>query len=250
MKENEGEKFGSELQARRQIHWWYQHNRALAARLLVKYLRPGIRGLDAGATAGTNAAWISAFGELATISPDLDSLAIYRGEVPAVKAALAIPGALPFASCSFDVIVAISVIHDWRSGEPRSILDEFARVLKPGGAVCLIEPTWIPRSKHFQPEGRFVSLPFLAGISEAAGLVLEKQTHANLAQRFQGLIEPRAVRLGSPEVTVRDLTWGRRYVRNALWFLAALERTFLISHDLRAGASAVVVARKPGDARL
>lgn len=235
------------LAATRQIHWWYQHNRALAARLLVEHVSPGARGLDAGASAGPNGAWLSAFGDLYAVCPHEAGIRAYALEAPASKPAVARLDELPYGEMSFDVIVSISAIHQFEAGDPRRILGEYSRVLRTGGAVCMIEPAWHPPSAARAPGGRYFSLPYLEGIAEASGLVVDRASRANLSQRIEGIVEPGAVRLGLPEVGLDDLKWGSRLVRNALWFVAALERTYLMSRDIGVGAGIVVVAHKPGD---
>lgn len=235
------------LAATRQIHWWYQHNRALAARLLVEHVSPGTRGLDAGASAGPNGAWLSAFGDLHAVCPHEAGMKAYLLEAPGAMPAVARLGELPYAEESFDVIVAISAMHGFDSGDPRRILDEYTRVLRAGGAVCMIEPAWHPPDLTVAPSGRYFSLPYLVGISEASGLEVDRASRANLSQRIEGMVEPGAVRLGLPEVGLDDLKWGSRLMRNSLWFVAALERTYLMSHDIGVGAGIVVVAHKPGN---
>ncbi|RIK04552.1 MAG: hypothetical protein DCC49_13275 [Acidobacteria bacterium] len=229
----------------RQIHWWYQHNRALAARLLVEHVAPGARGLDAGASAGPNGAWLSAFGELHAVCPHEAGARAYALEAPAAMPAVAGLDELPYIDESFDVIVAISAMHEFEAGDPRLILDEFFRVLRPGGAVCMIEPVWHPADAALTPRGRYFSLPYLIGIGEASGLEIDRSTRANISQRIEGMVAPSAVKLGLPEVSLDDLKWGSRLVRNSLWFIAALERTYLMSRDIGIGAGLVIVARKP-----
>lgn len=236
-----------ELAAARQIHWWYQHNRALAARLLVEHISPGIRALDAGAAAGPNGAWLTAFGDLFAVCPDAERVSEYISEAPSAIPAACKLDRLPFGEETFDVIVAISSMHDPMSGDPRCILDEYARVLRGNGAICLIEPEWHPQLDEPVVAGRYLSLPYLVGICEASGLGVDRATRANLSQRIEGLVQPDAVRLGTSDVQLDDLKWGTRLVRNSLWFVAALERTYLMSHDIGTGAGAVVVAHKPGN---
>jgi len=47
---------------------------------------------------------------------------------------------LPVSSDSFDNILVIAVLHHMPSAELSNYLPEFRRVLKPGGAVLVIEP--------------------------------------------------------------------------------------------------------------
>lgn len=213
----------------------------------MEHVSPGTCGLDAGASAGPNGAWLSAFGDLHAACPDEAGMKAYALEAPAAMPAVARLDKLPYVEESFDVIVAISAMHGFNAGDPRRILDEYSRVLRPGGAVCMIEPAWHPPGATVDPGGRFFSLPYLAGISEASGLAVDRASRANLSQRIEGIVEPGAVRLGLPEVGLKDLKWGSRLVRNSLWFVAALERTYLMSRDFGVGAGIVVVAHKPGN---
>jgi SAM-dependent methyltransferase len=96
-------------------------------------LAPGARVLDAGAGEGRYA---KAFAKQRYTGVDLgigDAGWNYRG-----LDAVADLGALPFPASCFDAVVNIVTLEHVR--EPRCVLTEIARVLRPGGELLLIVP--------------------------------------------------------------------------------------------------------------
>jgi SAM-dependent methyltransferase len=127
--------------------WWY---RALHARLLQELLP--IRGqvLDAGCgTGGFLALLRSRRQDLKTIGLEWNANAALRAceksGCPVVRGDVNL---LPFASASFDAVVSADVLYHQAVQPPRA-LQEFFRVLRPGGLLVTNMPAyeWL-RSAH------------------------------------------------------------------------------------------------------
>jgi SAM-dependent methyltransferase len=89
------------------------------------------------------------------------------------------PGALPLAAGTLDTAVLVFAAHEVRRREQRlALFRELARVLRPGGAVVLVEHprdlanliAFGPGAWHFYPRGEWLALAAAAGLSLAAEL--------------------------------------------------------------------------------
>jgi SAM-dependent methyltransferase len=94
---------------------------------------------------------------------------------------------LPFASASFDRVIAAEVLE--HVPDDRRALSELARVLRPGGTMAVTVPRWFPElvcwalsdDYHQVPGGhiRIYRQPMLLRRLEAAGLRPYAQHHAH-----------------------------------------------------------------------
>jgi SAM-dependent methyltransferase len=135
------------MDAAEEAMWWY---RALHRRLLDALAEVDGAVLDAGCGTGGFMA------RLAAQRPDLRVAGIDYFPAAAARAAkksgrpaaCASVQVLPFADGVFDAVVSADVLCH-RSLEPGAALDEFARVLRPGGRLVLNLPAfdWL-RSAH------------------------------------------------------------------------------------------------------
>lgn len=121
-------------------HWWFAGKRVLFRRLLRERLaRPGLRILDVGCGTGAVAVDFGGCGWLCASDRSPDALAFARSRgVDNVVASDA--GRLPFASESFDLVLAFDIIE--HVDDDRAMLRELRRVLRPGGAVAIHVPAW------------------------------------------------------------------------------------------------------------
>ncbi|GAA1893630.1 class I SAM-dependent methyltransferase [Streptantibioticus ferralitis] len=83
---------------------------------------------------------------------------------------------LPGADASYDTVIAPFAVHELRRAVDReALLDECARLLRPGGAVVLVEhcrdaanaAVYGPGAWHFMPRGEWLRLAARSGLTVA-----------------------------------------------------------------------------------
>jgi SAM-dependent methyltransferase len=120
--------------------------------------RPGQRTLDIGCGEGRLGRWLADRGHRVSgidSSPTLAAKAREAGGYDEVVCADAIE--LPWPAASFDLAVAFMSLHDMP--DPASVINETARVLSPGGRLCVAIVHPLNRSAealaHYFSERRF-----------------------------------------------------------------------------------------------
>jgi SAM-dependent methyltransferase len=224
-------------------HWWYGATRALLEQTLTPLLAPGARILDAGGGTGATGGWLSAHGALVAADVEPLALGLYRETHPGAALAAAELARLPFADASFAAALCVTVLYHERVPDPVAALRELARVVRPGGIVCLLEPgvPWLRRAHdRITHTARRFSRGELRVLLEAAGLRPLRVTGA-----YGFLVPPAIVKaLLERGDTASDLDTGRGVAGALLGRLARLERRWLARHDLPTGLSVLGVAVK------
>jgi ubiquinone/menaquinone biosynthesis C-methylase UbiE len=121
-------------------HWWYRSTRTLLQSILGPELHRGGRFLDVGAGTGATGAWLAEHGDLITSDFMPLALELNRERHDAAGFVAADVTGLPFATGSFDVVLCVTVLCHQSIPDPRTAVAELARVVRPGGVVCLWEP--------------------------------------------------------------------------------------------------------------
>ena len=227
-------------------HWWYRSTRAVMADLLGPWLGENQTILDAGCGPGGNGSWLARHGQVAALDVAPEGLRFVRDRRPELDPVRGSVTALPFPDCRFDLAVAITVVYS----VPRDDLAvaELARVLRPGGALLLIEPAF--RSLRRAHDKTVASIHRyrrreLAALAVAAGLTIQRVTYA-----YSFLTPPAAVlsltdRLRPRTVSAAGSDVDRRWLDPIFGPLARLERRRLRHGDVPFGTSAIVVATRP-----
>ncbi|MFM8303631.1 MAG: class I SAM-dependent methyltransferase [Actinomycetota bacterium] len=231
-------------------HWWYRNTRAVMADLLAPWLsgsRPPARVLDAGCGPGGNGAWLAAHG--AVIGADLsrEGLAFVRARRPETTPVCASLERLPFASGSFDVVAAVTVMYC--VDDDRAAIRELGRVVAPGGVVLLMEPAfrWLTRAhdKTVHSRRRYTRAGLVERVRDA-GLVVRRATYV-----YSFLVPPAALLALAervrPHATVdAGSDVERRALDPVFTRLGRAERARLRRHDVRFGSTVAVLAERPG----
>lgn len=227
-------------------HWWYQNTRAVMADLLGPWLGTSQTILDAGCGPGGNGAWLARHGKVAALDLAPEGLRFVRDRRPELDPVRGSVTALPFPNRRFDVVVAITVVYSVPDDD--LAVAELARVLRPGGALLLIEPAFQAlRRAHDKTVGGVhrYRRPELAALASRAGLTVQRATYA-----YSFLTPPAAAlsvadRLRPGTVSAAGSDVERRWLDGLFEPLARLERRRLRHRDLPFGTSVIVVATRP-----
>ena len=228
-------------------HWWYRSTRTLLEQLVAPYLQPAdgtTLYLDAAGGSGATGSWLA--DRATTVLDDFEPVALkaavhdhagYRG----VRANL---NDLPHGTSSFDAVLCVTALYHRMNPDPQAVVDEFARVAKPGGLVCLMEPggkrLWRGHDEVTQAARRF-SLAEMRALVRGAGLDLVRATGA-----YSFLVPPAAI-MGFLERGKNTSDVGRNEsgLGGVLGQVARAERALLRKVDLPFGLSVIAIARKP-----
>ena len=123
-------------------HWWFKGMDAITRTVLGTYYPRGgnIRILDAGCGTGAGMAMLSEYGAITgfDISPHAIRLSRQRSQEKLVTASVM---EIPFASETFDLVTSFDVLY-FDQIQDESALQEFFRVLVPGGRIILRVPAF------------------------------------------------------------------------------------------------------------
>jgi SAM-dependent methyltransferase len=227
-------------------HWWYRNTRGVIADLLDPWLATGQTILDAGCGPGGNGAWLARHGSVVGFDLAPEGLEFVRARRPELAPVRGTLTALPFADRTFDLVTAVTVVYS--VPDDGTAVAELARVLRPGGALVLVEPAFHSlRRAHDETVGgvRRYRRAELAALATRAGLTVRRATYA------YSFLAPPAAALGladrfrSRPVSAAGSDVERRRLDRLFEPLARLERRRLRHADVRFGTSAIVVATRP-----
>jgi SAM-dependent methyltransferase len=228
-------------------HWWYAATRALLADLASPHLVPlgaEFISLDAAGGTGGTGSWLGDYGPVVVSDVDLEALAHATDAHPNYLPVAADLSRAPHPADRFDVSLCVTALcHEWVP-DPQAVVDELARVTRPGGLVMLMEPG-VRRLRRghdavTQTARRF-SRRDLGRLVEGSGLDLVRSTGA-----YSFLVPPAAVlavveRGRSASDTGRNETG----LGGVFPLLSRAERSLLRRVSLPFGLSVIAIGRKP-----
>jgi SAM-dependent methyltransferase len=225
-----------------EVHWWYRATRSLLTEVLSPYLEAGDRVLDAGGGTGATGSWLSEHGRLVVADMELVGLRLNRERHRADGFVAADLGRLPFATGSFAAVLCVTVLYHRAVASPGAVVAELARVTRPGGVVCLMEPG-VRRLRRAHDRmthaGRRFALSDLRALLTTNGLGVERATGA-----FSFLVPPAAAKAVIERGRVTsDLDEHDGGLGGLLGRMATLERALLRHVSLPAGLSVLAVGR-------
>jgi SAM-dependent methyltransferase len=227
-------------------HWWFQGRRAILSSLIGGLALPnGAKILEAGCGPGGNLAMLSAFGAVTGLEPDAASraYATERTGVPVESGAL--PGPLPFAPASFDLVCAFDVIE--HVDEDEASVRALGGLVKPGGyfaATVPGQPWMLSRHDELHHHKRRYRMAPFRRLFAGAGLEVVKASYFNLLL-FPPIAAIRAVKMATGSTAADDDATPPAPVNALLAALFGAERHWLRRASLPTGVSIVVIARRP-----
>jgi len=166
-----------------QSHWWYQGMAAITTRVLERFYVPGLNLaiLDAGCGTGAGLLFLSQYGSVTglDISDHALRFCAERGCTEVTRASVM---ALPFREESFDLVTSFDIIY-FEGIHDEAVLQEAARVLRPGGRLLIRVPAfdWL-RGTHdarVSTAHRYTSKELADKLVEG-GFEIEFMSYANM----------------------------------------------------------------------
>lgn len=228
-------------------HWWYVGMERITMALLAHFYPPGtnLTILDAGCGTGAAMHYLSSFGQVTGF--DVAALALHfcqqRNLTRLNRASVSY---LPFKNEYFDLVTSFDVLCHGAVENYRQALNEFNRVLKPGGRILLRLPAynWL-RAHHDQvvhSVRRFTATELRQDL-RTSNFVIEKLSYANTllfpvaaGKRFlESLFPPADGSDVHPNAPWQDALLSRFLFMEAQW---------LINFNLPFGLTVIVIGRK------
>jgi len=187
------------LYAVEESHWWCIGRRRIIGSF-VKEICDQVTDrrahiLDVGCGTGANLVLLSEFGDAEGVDISPDALAFCR-ERGLDNVKLGAGEALPYEDNEFDLVTALDVVE--HMDDDVAGLREMRRVLRPGGRLLLFVPTfmflWGVQDEVSNHRRRY-RLAELRRAVTAAGLEVERTTHANITFFLPVLLVRKLMRL-------------------------------------------------------
>jgi SAM-dependent methyltransferase len=221
-------------------YWWYRARADLLQAALAEFLADPELVLDVGSADGPSVAWMR--GDHRRVTVDVDPRGLQPGEGVCASAL-----SLPFDDSVFDVVGAFDVIE--HCDPEATVLEELARVLRPGGRLLASVPAyswaWTDHDVRAGHHRRYTEGRIVAGL-EAAGFRVRRSTYG-FAAVFPMFVAERAVRRlrRSRPADGGGLPQPPAALERVLLDLSRVEARLLRKRDLPFGSSVFVCAEVP-----
>ena len=227
-------------------YWWYRTREDLLRRGLSQYVGLGSRILDVGSADGPSVGWLRDRGH--RVGMDIDARGLDHGDV--CGSALD----LPFRSEAFHVVAGFDVLE--HCNPEGQALDEFRRVLVPGGVLLLSVPAyqwaWTSHDDLNHHHRRYTRARAIAAV-EGHGFSLLRASYmftgtlpAFATNRLLARVKERRQPVAPsgppplPEIS--------KVQERILSSLTAVDRRLIDRYDLPWGSSVILAATKPESA--
>ncbi len=231
-------------------HFWFRGFRRFIAPAIAEIAdtRRDLRLLDCGCGTGHNLATLlrpygRAFGF------DLTPGGLLHAHAAGFPLARADMAAIPFQSARFDLVTSFDVMQ--YVGDDHAVMQEMARVLKPGGALVVTAAALdVLRGGHAGtwPEVRRYTDARMRAIVENAGMKVHRLTYL-FASLFPAMLAVRALRRDRRAASAAGEDWEMRVpaapINTALTWMLSGEAAISRRIPMPVGSSVLVVARKP-----
>ena len=229
-------------------HWWYQATRTLLRQFIISELpkdeqSSSRRFLDAGCGTGATGAWLADFGSVIALDTEREALDLYCQAHPEARLIHGDISAIDLPDDFVDTALCVTVLYHGEVSNPAAAVREMARVVKPCGLVCLMEPgVRSLRRSHDRVThaARRFSRRDLEQLAQRANLDIVRSTGA-----YSFLIPPAWLKSKiEKRESTSDLDNNASGLFGILGFIARLERQLLRVVSLPFGLSVIVIARK------
>jgi ubiquinone/menaquinone biosynthesis C-methylase UbiE len=230
-----------------EAHWWYGATRALLTEVLSPFLTNGDHVLDAGGGTGATGAWLSEHGRLVVADFEPVGLRLNRERHQAEGFVAADVGRLPFPDGSFAAVLCVTVLCHRSIPSPTAVVRELARVTRPGGVVCLMEPG-VRRLRRAHDRVTHTARRF--SLSDLRRLLTDNDMHVERATGAFSFLVPAAAAKALVERgrISSDLDESPDGLGGVFGRMAMAERALLRRVSLPAGLSVLAIGRV-GDGR-
>jgi len=241
-------------------HWWFHHRRRMVDLWLLRArgARNWERGLDLGCGTGGNLALLGKHCDSLTgVDRSEYALEIARRKHPEATLVQGDANALgeQFTGGSFDLVGLFNVLyHRWITDDG-AVMRDLARLLRPGGVLCLSEPAFRVLFRRHDVLGdglRRYRLPELVALVEAAGLRVRQATYFNLPALPFAYLRARMERRDggldrpvTPGEEAGELSLPSPWINRSIYGLMGLERAWIsLVGRLPAGVTLLLLAEK------
>jgi SAM-dependent methyltransferase len=231
-----------------QSHWWYRATRSLLRQVLSPMLSAPtgrrLELLDAGGGTGATGAWLADHGDLVALDFEPMALAFYEELHPGARRVAGDLSAIGLKTESVDGALCVTVLCHQSIPSPAAAVAELARVVRPGGFVCLMEPgvrrLYRAHDRVTHTARRFARRD-LRDLITGAGLELVSSTGA-----YSFLVPAAWIKMQLERGnTHSDLDENQSGLGGLFTTAARLERAVLRRVSLPVGLSVIAVGRKP-----
>ncbi len=231
-------------------HWWYLGMEKITRATLNQWYSVNFNSsvLDAGC--GTGAAmstYLADYGHVTGI--DVSPLALgFCRKRNLTSLALASVTNIPFPPESFDLVTSFDVLYEQAVRNDLAALDEFFRVLRPGGLTLLRLPAydWL-RGQHDLTihTARRYTVPQVTQLLKDSGFQPLRVTYANTFLFPLALAKRLLERIFPPDPSSSDLSVNVGMLNGLFKHVLASEAFFVSRIGLPFGLSVIALARKP-----